>query len=262
MSTQPATARPALARYPSLHNKVVVVTGGASGIGAGIVEAFAQQDAKVAFLDIDVANGEKLAQRLGGQAHPPLFLRCDLLDIAALRAAIETVRQRLGPIGVLVNNAANDERHEVDAVTPEYWDRSLNVNLRHQFFAAQAVRPQMREQGGGAIVNLSSVAWMFGARRLVAYTTAKAGIVGLTRSLGAELGGDNIRVNAIAPGAVMTERQLRLWHTEATTAEVVAKQALHTRMAESDIAAAVLFLAADDSRLITKQCLTVDAGLR
>jgi len=256
------SSRPGEAIYPSLRDKVVFVTGGASGIGAGIVEAFARQQCKVAFVDIDVTAGEALAQRLSGQAHAPLFQRCDLLDIEALRAAIEAVRQRLGPVGVLVNNAANDERHSVDAVTPEYWDRAQGVNLRHQFFAAQAVRPHMRELGGGAIVNFSSIAWMAGAPGMVAYTTAKAAIVGMTRSLGAELGGDNIRVNAIAPGAVMTEKQLRLWHTEATTTAIVAKQALHTRLAESDIAAAVLFLAADDSRLITKQCLTVDAGLR
>ena len=253
---------PGEALFPSLRDKVVFITGGASGIGAGIVEAFARQQCKVAFVDIDVTAGEALAQRLAGQAHAPFFQRCDLLDIEALRSAIETVRQRLGPVGVLVNNAANDERHEIDAVTPEYWDRAQGVNLRHQFFAAQAVRPHMRALGGGAIVNFSSIAWMSGMSRTIAYTTAKAAVIGLTRSLGVEFGADNIRVNAVAPGAVMTERQLRLWHTEATAAALVTRQAIHTQLAESDIAAAVLFLAADDSRLITKQCLTVDAGLR
>jgi D-xylose 1-dehydrogenase len=252
----------ATASYPSLRDKVVLVTGGASGIGAAVVEAFATQHAKVAFVDIDATAGTALAERLSGRTHAPLFLPCDLLDIAALRAAIETVRQRLGPVGALVNNAANDERHELDAVTPEYWDRAQGVNLRHQFFAAQAVRAHMRALGGGAIVNFSSIAWMSGVARLVAYTTAKAAIIGLTRTLAVEFGADNIRVNAVAPGAVMTEKQLRLWHTEATTTALVARQALHTRVMESDVASAVLFLTADDSRLITKQCLTVDAGLR
>lgn len=248
--------------YPSLRDRVVFVTGGASGIGATVVEAFVQQHAKVAFVDIDTAGGEALAQRLSGATHAPVFLPCNLLDIDALRAAIETVRLRLGAIGVLVNNAANDERHALDAVTPESWDRSQNVNLRHQFFAAQAVRPQMRELGSGSIVNFSSIAWMGGSPGMIGYVTAKSAVIGLTLSLAVEFGDDNIRVNAVAPGAVMTEKQLRLWHTEASTAAIVARQALHTRVAESDIAAAVLFLAADDSRLITKQCLTIDAGLR
>jgi len=248
--------------YPSLNGKVVLVTGGASGIGAALVEAFARNHAKVAFVDIDAASATALAQRLAGATHAPLFLRCDLTDIDALRAAVATIGARLGPIGVLVNNAANDERHDPDAVTPEYWDRAQALNLRHQFFAAQAVRPQMRTLGGGSIVNFSSIAWMSGVRNLVAYTTAKAGIVGLTRSLALEYGADGIRVNAIAPGAVMTERQLRLWHTEASTRELVAKQCIHARLDESDVAGAVLFLAADDSRMITKQCLQVDAGLR
>ena len=256
------TVRPEPASYPSLRDKVVFVTGGASGIGASIVEAFVQQGARVAFVDIDVARGERLVEQLAGAAHAPRFLPCDLLDIAALRAAIETVRLELGAIGVLVNNAANDERHELDDVTPEYWDRAQNLNLRHAFFAAQAVRPQMRELGGGAIINFSSIAWRSGAPRLVGYTTAKAAIVGLTRALAVELGGDEIRVNAVAPGAVMTEKQLRLWHTPETTAALVAKQALHVRLEEAHVAAAVLFLASDDSRAITKQCLTVDAGLR
>jgi NAD(P)-dependent dehydrogenase (short-subunit alcohol dehydrogenase family) len=247
--------------YPSLSGKVVLITGGASGIGASLVEAFARNHARVAFVDIDAASGAALAARLAGATHPPLFLACDLLDVEALRRTVATIRERIGLIGVLVNNAANDERHDVDAVTPDYWDRALAVNLRHQFFAAQAVHEQMRALGGGSIINFSSIAWMVGVRNLIAYTTAKAAIVGMTRSLAVEFGADQIRVNAVAPGAVMTERQLRLWHTEATAAQLVAKQAIHLRLSEADVAAAVLFLAADDSRMITKQCLTVDAGL-
>jgi NAD(P)-dependent dehydrogenase (short-subunit alcohol dehydrogenase family) len=248
--------------YPSLNGKVVLITGGASGIGAGLVEAFARNRARVAFVDIDAAGGAKLAARLEGATHPPLFFACDLIDVEALRRTVATIRERIGLIGVLVNNAANDERHQVDAVTPDYWDRALAVNLRHQFFAAQAVHEQMRALGGGSIINFSSIAWMAGVGNLVAYTTAKAAVIGMTRSLAVEFGADQIRVNAVAPGAVMTERQLRLWHTEATAAALVAKQAIHLQLTEADVAAAVLFLAADDSRLITKQCLTVDAGLR
>jgi NAD(P)-dependent dehydrogenase (short-subunit alcohol dehydrogenase family) len=248
--------------YTSLRDRVVFVTGGASGIGAGIVEAFVRQHARVAFVDIDTAAAHALTARLEGLGPQPLFLRCDLTDIDALRIAIADVGERIGSIGVLVNNAANDERHDIDAVTPAYWDRALDINLRHLFFAAQAVRPQMRQLGGGSIVNFSSIAWMTGVKRLVAYTTAKAAIIGLTRSLAMELGDDNIRVNAIAPGAVMTEKQLRMWHTDKTTADLVARQAIHERMSEAHIAPAVLFLASDDSRLITKQCLKIDGGLR
>ena len=256
------TAQVSTTVYTSLRDRVVFVTGGASGIGAAIVEAFVQQHARVAFVDIDTAAAHQLVERLEGQGPAPLFLRCDLLDIAALREAIADVGRRVGPIAVLVNNAANDERHDLDAVTPEYWDRALNVNLRHQFFAAQAVRPQMRNLGGGSIINFSSIAWMSGVRRLAAYTASKAAVVGLTRTLAIELGDDNIRVNAIAPGAIMTEKQLRMWHTEKSTADLVARQAIHKRMSELHVAPAVLFLASDDSRLITKQCLIVDGGLR
>jgi len=250
------------ATYPSLNGRVVLVTGGATGIGAALVEAFARNHAKVAFVDIDVTGAEALLRRLAPATHPPMFLPCDLTDIASLRAAVETVGERLGPIGVLVNNAANDERHVLDEVTPEYWDQALAVNLRHQFFAAQAVRPHMRGLGGGAIVNISSTAWMSPGPNLVAYATAKSAVIGLTRSLALELGEDRIRVNAIAPGAIMTERQMRLWHTEASADDMVARQYLHRRMVEQDVTGAVLFLASDDSRMITKQCLQVDAGLR
>lgn len=252
---------PKLARYPSLEGRTVLVTGGGSGIGAAMVESFAANRAKVAFLDIDVAASEALVALLRAVPHPPLFIACDLVDIEALQRSIERVRDELGPIAVLVNNAANDERHDLDALTVDYWDRAQAVNLRHQLFAAQAVRPQMRQLGGGSIVNLTSIAWMRGTVRMVAYTTAKAAIVGLTNSLAHELGPENIRVNAIAPGAVITERQLRLWHSEEQVEAFVARQCLKRRLLAEDVARMTLFLAADDSAMITKQTFIVDGGL-
>lgn len=250
------------ANYPSLTDRVVFVTGGASGIGAEIVRAFARNGAKVAFVDIQAEAGAALADELHEVPHRPLFLPTDLVDIDALRASIDQTRHALGPVAVLINNAANDERHVLDDVTPDYWDRMMNVNLRHQFFAAQAVRPHMKELGYGSIVNFSSIAWMVGAAGMVAYTTAKSAIVGLTKSLGREFGPDNIRVNAIAPGAVVTDKQLRLWYTSEQADEMVGRQAIKRRLLPRDIARTALFLAADDSEMITKQYLVVDGGLR
>jgi NAD(P)-dependent dehydrogenase (short-subunit alcohol dehydrogenase family) len=252
------------ATYPSLAGRVVLVTGGASGIGAEMVRQFAQNGARVAFLDIQDETAQALVAELAVQcAHAPLFLRCDVTDIPALRAAIEEVHATLGPITVLANNAGNDQRHQSREVSPEYWDRTLALNLDHQFFACQAVRPQMQAAGGGAIVNLSSIAWMGGgAANLVAYSAAKAAIVGMTNSLAREFGEDGIRVNAIAPGAVITPRQLELWYSDADVDAIVARQCLKERLVAADIARMALFLAADDGRMITKQCLVVDAGLR
>ena len=249
------------ATFPSLVDRVALITGG-SGIGAALVEAFAANGAKVAFLDILEAEAAALVARLGEARHRPLFVRCDLLDIAALKAAIAEVRDRLGPIGVLINNAASDDRHELDEITLEYWDRQIAVNLRHQLFAIQAVRPQMRALGGGSIINLSSISWMRGAPRLAVYTAAKAAIVGMTRTLAVDLGPEGIRVNAIAPGAVITERQRRLWYqTEAQVQAVVERQCLKRVLLADEVARLALFLAADDSRMITKQTLVIDAGL-
>jgi NAD(P)-dependent dehydrogenase (short-subunit alcohol dehydrogenase family) len=247
------------ARYPSLENRVVLITGGGSGIGAAMVEAFCAQGAKVAFLDIEVNESRKLVVRLEGA---PQFLSCDLTDIEALRRAIDEVSATLGPIRVLVNNAADDRRHDANELSPDDWDASMAVNLRHLFFAAQAVRPGMVNAGGGSIINFSSVAWMFGGGDLVAYATAKAGIVGMTNSLARKFGDDDIRVNAIAPGAVMTEKQLRLWYDEKSATAVAERQVIKRRLEPEEIARAALFLASDDSRMITKQCLVVDAGLR
>jgi len=250
------------ARYPSLLDKVVFVTGGGSGIGAAIVEAFVQQKANVAFVDVQVEASKALAAKLGAAGLAPLFIPCDLTDLNALEAAMEEVRQRLGPIAVLVNNAANDSREDVDEVSEEDWDRAMAVNLKHQFFAAQIARRSMRELGGGSIVNFSSTAWMIGVPRLSVYSAAKAAVVGLTKSLARELGPDNIRVNAIAPGAVITERQRRLWMSEADIAAYRARQCLDRILVAEDVARLALFLAADDSAMITKQCLLVDGGLR
>jgi NAD(P)-dependent dehydrogenase (short-subunit alcohol dehydrogenase family) len=252
------------ATYPSLADRVVLITGGASGIGADMVRAFAANAARVAFFDIQKDAGKALVQELATSARQaPLFLSCDVTDIAALKAAIDTVRERLGPVAVLVNNAANDDRHAIAEVTPDYWDQAQNVNLRHQFFAAQAVHPHMKSLGFGSIVNFSSIAWRFGADQMAAYATAKAGVVGMTRALARAFGPDNIRVNAIEPGAVITERQRELWFkTEDAVDQTVARQLIRRVLLGEEIARTALFLAADDSRMITKQSITVDAGLR
>ena len=251
------------ANYPSLSGRVVFVTGGASGIGADIVRAFAGSGAKVAFVDIQEEAGQALAAELASAEHPPRFHRCDLTNIEATRAVIAEVGRELGPIGVLVNNAANDDRHEIDDVTPEYWDWSQAINLRPQFFTAQAVRPQMQALGGGSIINFSSIAWRGGAPNMPAYTTAKAAVLGLTRSLARAFGADNIRVNAIEPGAVMTEKQHALWYPTPESIEaMVSRQCIRTVLLGEEIARTALFLGADDSRMITKQSITVDGGLR
>jgi D-xylose 1-dehydrogenase len=249
------------ATYPSLRDRVVLVTGGGSGIGASIVEHFSAQGSRVGFLDIDRPASERLCREVaaagGGE---PLFLHCDLRDIAALRAAVDEVRRRLGPIRVLVNNAAHDERHALDTVTPEYWDERLAVNLRHQFFAAQAVYPYMAAAGCGAIVNLGSTSWMVGQGGMPGYTAAKSGVVGLTRGLARDLGPHGIRVTCVVPCWIMTERQLRLWLTPEAEAELLRRQCLKRKLVPADIARAVLFFAADDSAGCTAQSYVVDAG--
>jgi NAD(P)-dependent dehydrogenase (short-subunit alcohol dehydrogenase family) len=232
------------------------VTGGASGIGADIVRAFVANDAQVAFIDIQEDVGHALAEEAGA-----LFLKCDITDIEALRASIAKVKEVLGPIGILVNNAANDDRHKIDDVTVEYWDKALDVNLRHQFFASQAVRPHMKELGGGAIINFSSIAWK-GGDVFPAYAASKAGVLGLTRALSRAFGADNIRVNAIEPGAVITDRQLRLWYNgQQDVDNVVSRQAIQRKLVGADIARVVLFLASDDSEMIDRQAIIVDGGL-
>lgn len=250
------------ARYPSLSGRVVFLTGGATGIGSDIVRAFAENGSRVAFVDIQDRPAGGLCEELSGSIHRPLFIRCDVTDTEALKAAIGRTRDELGLIGVLVNNAANDQRHEIDAVDPDYWDRSFAINLKPHFFAAQAVRPQMRELGGGAIINFSSTSWRFGAAAMPAYATAKAAVLGLTSALARGFGDDNIRVNAIEPGAVMTERQRQLWYTTQESVDaIISRQVIKRVLLGEHIARMVLFLAADDSAMITKQSIIVDAGI-
>lgn len=250
------------ANYPSLKGRTVLVTGGASGIGADIVRAFAWQGAKVAFLDIQPQAAEALVAELATVPFKPLFIECDIVNIEALRAAIVQTKAALGPVAVLVNNAANDDRHDVADITPDYWDKMQNINLRPQFFAAQAVQPHMKALGGGSIINFSSIAWRFGAGNMVAYASAKAAIQGLTKALARAFGSDNIRVNAIEPGAVMTARQRELWYPDnASIQAIVERQTLQTVLLGEEVARMVLFLAADDSRMISKQNFTVDAGI-
>jgi NAD(P)-dependent dehydrogenase (short-subunit alcohol dehydrogenase family) len=249
--------------YAGLADRVVLITGGASGIGAAFVRAFAGQGARVAFLDIDEAAGAVLAAEVATAAGKvPLFVPCDLLDIDALRAAMAEVHRKLGAAAVLVNNAANDQRHVLADVTPAEFDWTIGVNLKHVFFAAQAVVPQMQARGGGSIINMSSIAWMRGAPALPVYAAAKAAIVGFTNSLARSVGPDRIRVNAIAPGMVITERQRRLWYPdEKVIAEFRTRQAVPDAVTPEDIARMALFLASDDSQRITSQCFRVDGGL-
>jgi NAD(P)-dependent dehydrogenase (short-subunit alcohol dehydrogenase family) len=249
------------ASYPSLEDRVVFVTGGGSGIGASIVEHFCAQRARVAFVDIQREVSAALAERLAARGLPaPAFIPCDLRDIAALRSAIAEAESRLGPIRVLVNNAAHDERHAIESVTPEYWDDRFAVNLRHQFFAAQAVVPAMAAAGGGSIINLGSTSWLVGQGGMPAYLSAKAAVAGLTRALARDLGPRDIRVNSVVPGWIMTERQIALWLTPEGEQELLRRQCLKHRLLPEDIARVVLFLAADDSGACTSQSYVVDGG--
>lgn len=248
----------ARATYPSLAGKRVLITGGATGIGAGLVEAFAAQGSHVAFVDVAEEAGQALAARLGAQTH---FRRCDLTDVAGLPGTIGALVETLGGLDVLVNNAANDDRHTIAEVTPAYWDDRMAVNLRHLFFAAQAAVPHLKAAGGGAIVNFGSISWHLGLPELVLYQTAKAAIEGMTRSMARDLGRDNIRVTTIVPGNVQTPRQEK-WYTPEGEAEIVAAQCLDGRIQPADVAALALFLASDDARMCTGHEYFVDAGWR
>jgi len=249
------------ANYPSLRERAVLVTGGGSGIGAAIVSNFCAQGARVAFIDIAREASEQLVADVGAAGDPPpKFIESNLTDIESLRAAVRETIDALGPIHVLVNNAAHDERHALETVTPEYWDARMAVNLRHQFFAAQAVAPGMTEAGGGAIINLGSTTWIAGQGGMAGYSAAKSGVVGLTRSLARDLGPAGIRVNSILPGWIMTERQQRLWLTPESEAELMQRQCIKRKLYPDDIARVVLFFAADDSSACTAQNYIVDGG--
>jgi D-xylose 1-dehydrogenase len=247
--------------YPSLKDRAVFVTGGGSGIGASIVEHFCAQGSKVAFVDIAREASEALVKVIAGKGLPaPLFIECDITNIPALQKAIADARQKLGPIRVLVNNAAHDQRHPIDTVTPEYWDERYAVNLKHQFFAAQAVYKDMAAAGGGAIVNLGSTSWVIGQGGMPCYTSAKSAVAGLTRALARDFGPLNIRVNCILPGWIMTERQLKLGLTPEGEEELMKRQCLKRKLVPADIARTVLFFAAEDSGACTNQNYIVDGG--
>jgi NAD(P)-dependent dehydrogenase (short-subunit alcohol dehydrogenase family) len=248
------------ATYPSLKDRSVFITGGGIGIGAALVRHFAGQGSRVAFVDIALEASEQLVADIAAAGDPPLFIPCDLRDIEALRQAIRQAADAHGPITVLVNNAAHDERHAFETVTPEYWDDRMAVNLKHQFFAAQAVHPMMKAAGGGSIINFGSTSWMIGQGGMPGYTAAKAAIMGLTRGLARDFGPDNIRVNSIAPGWIMTERQIMLWLDEAGERELMARQCLKRKLYPDDMARIVLFLAADDSSAMTNQTYIADGG--
>jgi len=248
------------ARYPSLTNTPVVISGGASGIGESLVRNFAAQGAKVGFVDIAAEAGEALAAELTAAGHTVRFTRCDITDTESYQAAIAGFAAAHGDALVLVNNAAHDERHDWSKVTPAYWDERMAVNLKHAFFAIQAVAPGMIAAGRGSIINTGSISWMIMTPQIPLYETAKAAIHGLTRSMARELGRSGVRVNSLVPGAVITQRQLDLWLDEAGLNEISAAQAVPGHVMPDDCARMALFLAAQDSAMISGQQFLVDGG--
>ena len=239
------------AHYPSLTDKVVLVTGGGSGIGSSIVRHFAAQGAQVAFLDYNRAASEALVEDLANEGTTLLFEFCDLREIEQLRQSIAKITETLGPITVLINNAARDDRHSIESVTPEYWDERIATNIKHQFFAAQAVSEQMKQAGGGSIINIGSTSWMIGQGGMPCYTTAKSAVQGLTRGLARDLGPYQIRVNTVVPGWIMTERQIEMWLTP---------ESVKRRLVPDDLARFVLFMASDEASACSNQSFIVDGG--
>ncbi|WP_267224422.1 SDR family NAD(P)-dependent oxidoreductase [Dyella silvae] len=250
----------AFATYPSLVDRSVLITGGATGIGAAFVEHFARQGARVAFLDIDDASAASLCVSLADARHAPHYLHCDITDLDALRGAIDEARNLTGPIAVLVNNAANDVRHMLDEIDAAGFERNIAVNLRHQIFATQAVIADMRHLGGGSIICLGSTGWMKKNSGYPLYAMAKAAVHGFVNGMARDLGKDHIRINCLVPGWVITEKQARLWLDDAGREEIARVQCMPGYLRADDLARAALFLAADDSRMCTGQDFIVDGG--
>jgi NAD(P)-dependent dehydrogenase (short-subunit alcohol dehydrogenase family) len=250
------------AQFPDLKDRAVLITGGGSGIGAALVEGFAMQGAKVAFVDIADTESRALAARLSQtSAHPVSFYHTDLRDVASVRSTVAAIESDFDTIRVLVNNAGWDDRHDFDTVTEEYWDKSQTINLKQMFFVSQAVAPLMRAAGGGSIINMSSIAFMLNMPELPVYATAKAGIIGLTKSMAGRLGPEDIRVNAVLPGMIVTERQMELWLTEERIERTVDRQCLKHVLKAEDLVGPCLFLASDCSASITAQSIIVDGGI-
>tara|TARA_B100000131_G_scaffold323132_2_gene380027 strand:- start:938 stop:1705 length:768 start_codon:yes stop_codon:yes gene_type:complete len=250
-----------VANYPSLQNKVVVISGGASGIGASIVEHFLQQGSKVAFLDKEKNLGVELVKNLGNLKNTLVFKHCDVTNVKELKSNINQIREELGLISVLVNNAANDERHSIDSVTEEMWDDRMNINLKHYFFAIQSVYKDMKKLGDGKIINIGSFSWMLAQGNMPGYTTAKSAIMGLTRTIARDLGEFNIRVNSVVPGWIITERQRELWLTPEIEKEQLKSQCIKRMLLPEDISRVVLFFASDQSAGCTAQNYIVDGGI-
>ena len=250
-----------VANYPSLKNKVVLITGGAAGIGESIVKNFLEQGSKVAFLDKDAQLGNALVENLNIYDHKALFKECDLVDIFDLKIKIKEIQKELGPISILVNNAGNDERHNIDEVTPEFWDNRMHVNLRHYFFTAQSVYKDMKKIGNGSIINIGSYSWMLAQGGMPGYTTAKSAIMGLTRTLARDLGIHNIRVNCVVPGWIITKRQKKMWLTPEIEEETIKRQCIKRLLIPKDISKTVLFFASDQSSGISAQNYVVDGGI-
>jgi NAD(P)-dependent dehydrogenase (short-subunit alcohol dehydrogenase family) len=249
------------ASYPSLKDRAVFISGGGSGIGASIVEHFAEQGARVGFCDIDDAASQALVAKLSSAGHAvPTYRRCDVRDVAAYQGTIAELAGQLGAFTVLINNAARDDRHDLEDVTPAFWDERIAVNLRHQYFAIQSVVPGMVKAGGGSVVNFSSVSYHAMTPRLSVYQAAKAAVIGMTRGLARDFGPDRIRLNSITPGWIMTQRQIDLWLTPEAEADLMRAQCLKEKVYPPDIARMALWLAADDSRMVTAQNFVVDGG--